>query len=436
MSVFHKPSRKWYIETRKNRPKPSRFERNHTDHRFDKATGQIYTETIVGSQVGDDKFWQHRPNITPNIGHHERTLDIAALNQRQKKANFKGTRSLLLTSLEGIVSNVYNLTSPLVELLSPQLIELLWKTLSERSLVSFHVWSLFSDRLNEDHNSLKGISRYSQIINTPRSALATYTRALTSINFNFITALTITIPFPLPDLVRLSELVNLVALEIINNSDPCQSSVSDFLVKAWSLSASNQESFQILRILKLWYHREITPNSLEHIARFPALAIYDVRGCSFDGYKHQRNLDWNFKGICDPLIKLEKYMNERVNLNGSLSKPSDQKSHTDAVAPNSWDDKIYKLIHMIGQIRTDYDFQKACFKVKTTSAYMKRRMGNAPLACLSLGPAHPIVHKSLLFLKMEVSDQNDKIEMSLASQQKVTRRKTKRKLHDLLGEFS
>ncbi|TQS38908.1 hypothetical protein Golomagni_00578 [Golovinomyces magnicellulatus] len=436
MSVSRKQSRNWFIETRKNRPAPSRFERNQTDHRFDKATGQIYRETIVETQIGDDKFWQHRPNNPPNIGHHEKTLDIAAFNQNQKKANFNGTRSLLLTSLEGIVSNVSNLTSPLVELLSPQLIELLWKTLSERSLVSFHVWSLFSDRLNGEKNSLKGISRYCQIITTPRSALTTYTWALTSVNFNFITALTITVPFPLPDLVRLSELVNLVALEIINKSDPCQSYVSDFLVKAWSLSASNQKSFQVLRILRLWYHREITPNSLEHIARFPALAIYDVRGCSFDGYKHQRNLDWNFKGICDPIIKLEKYMNEPVKLNGCLSRSSDQKSPTKAVVPNNWDDNIYKLIDMIGQIRTDYDFQKACIRAKTKPAYLKRRMGNIPLACLSLGPAHPIVHKSLLFLKIEVSDPNDKIEMSLADQQKAIKRKTKRKLHDLLREFS
>jgi hypothetical protein len=98
----------------------------------------------------------------------------------------------------------------------------------------------------------------------------------------FITSLSITTAVPIPDLVKLSNVTNLGVLEIIN-ADGCENmSVGDRLIRAWHLAALNNGAFSVLRILKLWNHEGLTTKSLSYLNSFPALAIYDVQGCSFD----------------------------------------------------------------------------------------------------------------------------------------------------------
>lgn len=136
--------------------------------------------------------------------------------------------------------------------------------------------------------------RYREEIKTPKSTLDIYTIPLTSRTFDFITSLSITTTFSVPELVKLSSITNLGVLEIINIAGRPDHTVGDRLIKAWSLAATNEGAFPVLRILKLWNHEELTYKSLVYLNSFPALAVYDVRGCGFDlsSRIHARRLGW------------------------------------------------------------------------------------------------------------------------------------------------
>jgi hypothetical protein len=157
-------------------------------------------------------------------------------------------------------------------------------------LLSFDTWLIFSKLLHQEEGSTLGLLRYRQAIQQPLSPLHVYATPLTSSSFDFITSLSITTAFPLPDLVRLSKVTNLGVLEIINTAGmksrrtafELLPAVSDRLIRAWNYSAQNDSAFQVLRILKLWNHEELTSKSLAYLNAFPALALYDVRGCAFD----------------------------------------------------------------------------------------------------------------------------------------------------------
>jgi hypothetical protein len=146
----------------------------------------------------------------------------------------------------------------------------------------FNTWSIFSKILNEGDTSTLDLMRYHQAIPTPNCPLHIYTNPVTSKSFDFITSLSITVSFPTPDLIKLSGVVNLGVLEIINTRGYEDIAVGDRLMRAWHEAAVKDDAFSVLRILKLWNHEGLTSKSLIYLDSFPSLAIYDVQGCGFD----------------------------------------------------------------------------------------------------------------------------------------------------------
>jgi hypothetical protein len=147
--------------------------------------------------------------------------------------------------------------------------------------MTFDMWKIFCQLRNRDEATL-GTLRYREVIESPRSPLEIYTSPLTSASFEFITILSITTAFNLRDLVKLSEIPNIGVLEIVRTSGTVQCIVSDRVVRAWSLAALNDGAFKVLRILRLWNQLDVTGKSLSYLKAFPALGVYDVRGCGFD----------------------------------------------------------------------------------------------------------------------------------------------------------
>lgn len=133
-----------------------------------------------------------------------------------------------------------------------------------------------------------GMLQYREIILYPTSPLPVYTGPLTSKSFDFVTSLSISVEFPVPELLQLANMSNLGILEIFKHEvdEPSDLSsttevlnVGDMLVRAWSREASERGAFTVLRILRLLGHRAITSNVLLYLQAFPALAIFDARGC-------------------------------------------------------------------------------------------------------------------------------------------------------------
>lgn len=143
------------------------------------------------------------------------------------------------------------------------------------------VWKIFSTGCQNEGGIPLNLLRYREDIKTPRFPLQFYTTALTSPNGEFLTALSLTTIFTVPDLVRLSSITNLAVLEIVHTAGPdVDSGVSDRLLRTWHEASITKAAFRVLRILRLWNHNKVTSKSLSYISSFPALALYDVRDCS------------------------------------------------------------------------------------------------------------------------------------------------------------
>jgi hypothetical protein len=151
-----------------------------------------------------------------------------------------------------------------------------------RKVISLTTWKIFSKLLSQSDAATRSLLRYRQSIIVPKLPLYMYTSPVTSKSFDFITSLSITTVFPVPDLFKLSTIPNLGILEIINREGSSPYGVGDRLIRAWHLAAVDNGAFSVLRILKLWNHEELTGQSLVYLNSFPALAIYDVSGCGFN----------------------------------------------------------------------------------------------------------------------------------------------------------
>ncbi|KAF4631194.1 hypothetical protein G7Y89_g6935 [Cudoniella acicularis] len=297
------------------------------DHRqFDKATGQVFTETTASIQSfhDTDRDWTRQTKVVIgpdyrdseecgrlhydwDAGEDEVNLsgfhDYIDGMRNSRVRGFKGARSLQDTAVECILNHISDVTLDGMQCLPVQVVRRIWHAINKRCLLSFNTWMIFSKLLHQVEGSTLSLLRYRQAIQKPTSPLHVYTMPITSKTFDFITSLSITTIFSLPDLVKLSQVTNIGVLEIINttgmktrssSSDKASQPVSDRLIRAWHFAALDENAFKVLRILRLWNHRELTSKSLEYLNSFPALALYDVRGCAFslDAKIDAKRLGW------------------------------------------------------------------------------------------------------------------------------------------------
>jgi len=153
--------------------------------------------------------------------------------------------------------------------------------ISIRCTKSFNTWRIFAKVLREGDVPTLEVLRYRHSITNPTSPLSTYTTPVTSISFDFLTSLSLTSEFSTGELYGLSRITNLGVLEIINTSQTSVMGVGDRLMRGWHMAALNDNAFRVLRIIRMWNFEELTNRSLAYLNGFPALAIYDVRGCGF-----------------------------------------------------------------------------------------------------------------------------------------------------------
>ena len=164
-----------------------------------------------------------------------------------------------------------------------------------RCTACFNTWRIFATVLRQESNiPTLELLRFRHSIPNPVSPLSVYTSPLTSNSFDFLTSLSITTPFPVPDMCALSSIRNLGVLEIINTSYTNPITVSDRVVRAWHTAALTEGAFQVLRIMKLWGYNEVTDHSLAFLNSFPSLSLYDVRDCGFrsDAELRARQAGW------------------------------------------------------------------------------------------------------------------------------------------------
>lgn len=142
-----------------------------------------------------------------------------------------------------------------------------------------HAWKIFSKILTTAHED-KSLSlyRFRKHICRPTGELKIYTQPLLSSTTEFLSHLIISggCQFSTNELLCLTDLKNLVVLELIQPADELRtqfSEVNDRLIRGWS---DVNEPFPLLRILRVRVDRDITSDSLRWVGNFPSLAVYDV----------------------------------------------------------------------------------------------------------------------------------------------------------------
>ncbi|TGO59130.1 hypothetical protein BOTNAR_0168g00040 [Botryotinia narcissicola] len=199
---------------------------------------------------------------------------------------------LMQLSVDSIVKNVSSITYETIKNMPSTQLEFLWRELSKRCVYSFNTWKAFSKALDRQEGAILNQFRYSGFVAEPVPSLSVYTKPLKSTTFDFLAHLSITTAFGTSNMVELSTFVNLVALEISNPKQDNRgrtadkqfdTSFGDRVVKTWSEVAAKGKGFKVLRILKLRNFLEITNNCFQYLNDFPALAVFDVMDCDFNG---------------------------------------------------------------------------------------------------------------------------------------------------------
>ncbi|KAJ8064128.1 hypothetical protein OCU04_007964 [Sclerotinia nivalis] len=263
---------------------------------IDPDSGQVSHETTSRELQVSEYHWDHQfdelleANWEESDDDQEFTAEEAIVAQFRRKK--RHVPRLIQLSVDSIVKNIGDITYEKIQYMPSLQLEFLWRELSKRCVNSFNTWKAFSKVLDRHEGAILNQFRYSGSIAEPVPSLSTYMKPLSSTSFDFLVHLSITTAFKTPDLIELSALTNLVALEIVNPRQDhhlrntgklFQASFGDRVIKTWSEAAINGKAFQILRILKLRNFKEITNNCFQYLNRFPALAVFDVLDCGFNG---------------------------------------------------------------------------------------------------------------------------------------------------------
>ena len=267
--------------------------------------------------------------------------------------------------------------------------------------------------------------RYQQEIQRPNCRLDVYTNPLTSNSYDFITSLSITTSFPVPDLLKLSTVTNLGVLEIVNTQGVEYTAVGDRLLRSWHLGAVENGAFSVLRILRLWKHEGLTEKSLAYLNGFPALGIYDIKGCAFGRHAgiQAARLGWKTTLDTDIFGLLQEACEQRTTLmrekfgiqpadhswdnHERLSEGANVRRipRTDIaeflanrpVLPHfgllhledlnkTWDSPNYNAFSRIGELRNDTDLVRAGVIVADQAVVVGDLLvSSAPMASLRLG---------------------------------------------------
>lgn len=263
---------------------------------IDPDSGQVVYETTSRELQVSEYRWDHQFDELLEANWEESDDDQEFTAKETIVAQFKRKKRrvprLIQLSVDSIVKNIGDITYEKIQYIPSLQLEFLWRELSKRCVYSFNTWKAFSKVLDRHEGAILNQFRYCSSIAEPIPSLSIYTKPLSSTSFDFLVHLSITTAFKTSDMVELSAITNLVALEIVNpkhvhhsrnTGKSFDASFGDRVIKTWSEEAINGKAFQVLRILKLRNFKEITNNCFQHLNRFPALAVFDVLDCGFNG---------------------------------------------------------------------------------------------------------------------------------------------------------
>lgn len=156
-------------------PQPNNNSSNEhaSAQKFDKTTGQIFTETTVPIQSFDDRNWARRSHMVPGVSYKDyrlETLSIKSFNNRgtdadlrnhqndldgrRKKSDLegmKGARSLQEAAIECILQNISGVTLDGIQCLPSHIVRRVWGAVNARYVLVAHLMLHLTHRVQMYH---------------------------------------------------------------------------------------------------------------------------------------------------------------------------------------------------------------------------------------------------------------------------------------------
>ncbi|PYI04893.1 hypothetical protein BO78DRAFT_158090 [Aspergillus sclerotiicarbonarius CBS 121057] len=241
---------------------------------IDRRSGQVYTESTIVPSLSSSKgpSWVHETPFLP---------------RGWEETSQAGAPSLQHSAMKQLLSDQRNLQPALFVDVPWRIASYLWDCLGRSRKRTLHSWKLFATAYPEQ---FRAVSSYrSMKIEGPRMSMQEYLGLVKSDSLSWRAVLTLASSFArVPELVEISSIRNLVALEIatpshtapvLDDTEPPLATLSDRIVRTWSELAQDAGAFAHLRVLALYHQTDLSQLTLRYLRGFPSLQMVVAEGC-------------------------------------------------------------------------------------------------------------------------------------------------------------
>ncbi|KAL4956926.1 hypothetical protein BDW69DRAFT_181061 [Aspergillus filifer] len=247
---------------------------NIDTHTVDKTSGQVYTEVSMGPAVSrpNGPAWVHESPYMP-IGWEEGSPFEAA--------------PLRYLAMRKLLADQRNLTPALFTNVPWNLASDCWDCLGRCNRQTLHMWKLLAT-VYPDH--FPKVEPYrSMKVEGPKLSMREYLGLTKSDTLSWRVVLTLAASYArVPELVGISEIKNLVALDVATPADPDTlpddanvhvTALTDRIIRSWSELAQTTDAFAHLQLLILRHQEDLSKVSLDYLSAFPVLKYIVAFDC-------------------------------------------------------------------------------------------------------------------------------------------------------------
>ena len=231
---------------------------------YDASSGLTWNETTIPSSHNPSLFRTSSKRRNPSVLASRRTVP-----------------SLQELAIQSLLDNIDQVDVHTLQGLPFTLATKLWKRVEQQNLTTPTVWAAFCAAFPEDeqfHYYTASDMAPQRSMQELISGLSSPKRGLDS--YYWLTALTISnLELTQSDVLDLTRLPNLVALDIHSPTTDPIGNVSDRTIRAWSEHSATSGAFSKLQVLILRHQRQISHASLNYLNHFPNLTLFGVKGC-------------------------------------------------------------------------------------------------------------------------------------------------------------
>ncbi|KAL4930674.1 uncharacterized protein BDV17DRAFT_35987 [Aspergillus undulatus] len=243
-------------------------------HTVDRESGQVYTETVSDPAVSlaNGATWVHESPYMP-VGWEEGSPFEAP--------------PLRHLAMRKFLSDQRNLTPALFTNVPWRIASDCWDCLGRCNKKSLHMWKLLATAYPAEFSKIEQYR--SMKIEGPKLSMRDYLGLTKSDSMSWRVVLTLGASYArIPELVGISEIRNLVALDIASPPDPALlpddtslqvTALTDRIIRSWSELAETTDAFTQLRVLILRHQLDLSKVALHYLRAFPNLQFVVAFDC-------------------------------------------------------------------------------------------------------------------------------------------------------------